>query len=551
MPIDEQPLNTNNGIDEQPFTPPTYGGELLRPLQRTGEEFLAGARQAFAPQYSSENPSAVERYVTTPASQLMGALRMAVAPITGLMQEPTERAARSVGQTLGIPDPLNEIIARTAGLGAGAMAPQGLVTAPLRLAQRGLQMFTNPARAAITSAEELSTANQVRNLASEMAGQQAQQASSRIAQREVGGLITSPLAQSVRAPQTTEQAFSFMQQLPEQAPQIAVPGLAKAANKITQRFENTIESLTPRGAKTAEQLAGEITPGAAAAAAGNISPMPGVPPLAQMTPQQQAIWGPIVNDLSKATSGKLDLPTLQNVQQGIGLLTRNTDPRTAGFAKHLYRNLMDDVRTASATSPEAAQFYQATRVARQNFAAEDLADIITKNGTTIDSFGRLTVKPGSILKAIQKNDLLKDLPPEEAKRVSDALENAFHAQRNVRAAGAATRAESVAPVPPHGGAQGMLHGAMSVKGVLAGLGSAALAEFLGTGIPHYYAFAAGNMSAAALPRAIFRAAMTPQGRALLNILYRDVPPTVIGPGAQTAVTALTNFLHAQDAQGGQ
>lgn len=571
-------------------TASNIGRELLRPFKSTGNEIVQGFNQAFRPTYDQPNmfdrgvgaitgglvsPEMSQKAISTPVSQITGLLRM-LFPVVGAVANEADVGVNRAARFAGAPDQVADVAGKTAGLGAGFAAP---TTGPISLVQQLGQMLTRGGMAPIRAAEATNatnaglnvgvdarnaaqqsdfldalsretaaaqdtaqvnrTANMRNAAAREAALRDVSTAEGRVAQMQ-GPNVMSPAAARLRNPLTNEQAYGFMNEPTTVMPTIPLTHLEGAADNILAKLKGTPKALQPTKAKNvAEQL---TTPDAVGEAFGD------------MTPQQQRAWSAIKDQLQQSKqSGGLALDKVDEIANGLGQLTHSPDPRTSGLAKKMYKEMFNDIREAAKTDPVAAQYVAANRIARQNLAARDIADIVTFNGTKIDKLGRLTVDPGAILKAVQKNELLADLPPEQAREFVDTLDAVFRARSRVPAEQSvlpeivpATKVrkpptmEKSLPTNGEPSAPGGHVPYHSPKRLAMGLAGAS--AFHAMGLPAYSGGLVGYAMAANYPRLIFTAARTRAGRQMLETLYKDMPPRV---GDTAKFFALSNFLKSQ------
>lgn len=616
LPLDTSVIDRSDDLPYEPeqaktprgLRPTSLGEEVVRPFTTVGREIFEGGKAAFAPEYSKPNafdrlmaqtafgaPRAAElsqKYISTPASQVMGLLR-------ALGSVPT-----AVGEELGI---LNQRLRSGMGLeqnpegdrlleltGAAA-TPSSLATLPIKAATAATRATFRPAQRAIQTAEregvEASITNVSRardvetaaakatqetveaeasrlakvaaaeakrqaayaNLAKSTA--QLDQATAKVAQRQ-GLTVTSPFGASLAAPITNEQAFSFLKALrPGAVPSIKLSNLQKSAEDIVEQFEGIPKPLAGgKAVKTAQALSGTD----------EAVEMLGGVPVADLTSAQKSAWAPLLETIKSHNDiGGLALDKLQQFKQSIGELTRITGSATLG--RRLYRGLMDDLREAAKTNPGARQALQANTIASQNLAAADIADAVTFNGTLVDKFGRLRIQPNTIRKKLEADELLKQLPKAKQDEVVSTLEEIFRANVQVEQAQAVAKQadagvkaassirtphgprtkqvpldlpEIISPKSPRGG--------FVVRTIGRGVGAATGGTIgAATGVPYggyagaYAGAKMGAEAANALPQMIFQAALKPGGREFLKTLFADLPPMA---GDLGKLAAIQNFL---------
>jgi len=607
---------------EQPVSealkPTTFLNEATRPLRTVGEQIYQGGKAAFAPQYTEPNtidkligslglisPEQSQKYISTPASQLMGLVQMLGAVPTAVGKEvgiATDRASNMLG--------LPESPTRTSSMNVlgAALTPAGIANAPLNVARSIIRAPFGAATNAITRSEAASAGNQALNASRQaeyeaalgsQAGQlpiatataegkataltAAQQArmnaeiqlrqataqldnvTNRIAQRQ-GIAVTSPFQQTLAAPVTNEQAYSFLKAVrPEAIPSIKLTKLEAKAQEILHDFENVPKALQPsKVVKTAEQLLPEE--------AGMTETLGGVPTdLNSLTDLQKQAFAPLLKTIQAHNAvGGIALDKMQPFKEAMGQLTQATGARKLG--SQLYRSFMDDLRTAAETSPAAAQALRANTVAAQNFAARDIADAVTYSGSLVDKAGRIQIKPGSLMKAVSRDELLSGLPPAKQKEFADTIEEVFRANRNIEQATSASK-EATARVkelskpgmrmknpellpeivsPSHFKKLAMKEnvGVRRLIGSAAGATGGAMAAH-GFGLPPFMGYASGSAIgygvANKLAQGIFEATLRPGGSPFVRALFRDMPPMA---SDVAKLAAITNFLASQQGQEG-
>lgn len=527
------------------------GQQLMRPVQTLGRELLEGGQQALSYNPPSQG-SFVNKLVQGPLPQnpvtdavgaginsLLGVGRVLGAPVTAMAEE-VGKGYGEIAGALGAPEGMRQGVELAGQLAGGLAAPQSLTTAMPKALQAGGRLAMRPAVKALQEAEARQLAAMSKNKAALDAHQEAikaweakrqmgldtqmaNQAARAAALRRVSESEQELLAATQRAgaPTTTEAAYEFMNRTTP-LPQIPVPGLNKAAQAIVDQLEDVPSALQPaKVGKVAEALEGTKSVG---------------PDLAGMTASQKSLWGEFLSKLkSDVSTEPPTLDKLQQIQQGIGRMTRSTDPRVAGAARHLYEQTMRDVEAAAKTIPEARQYLQATAIARQNYAAEELADFMTAMGTRVSKTGQLLIQPEKLAQALRKGGF-NGLRPEAKTEIESTLAQVFDLRKGIP--------EVVKP--PRVGTQpkapNLLPEELDIKkrGWTSGLGAQLVGAgvMIAAGIPWYIA----KPVAIGYPRLIFRTALYPKGRALLRTLYADLPPSL---GDTAKMSAIANFLRSQ------
>ena len=449
---------------EQPSMMDQLGSEIARPFRVMGRELAAGGKAAFAPEYNSANPSSFEKYVTTPGSQLLGAARMLGAPVTAFMVDPAERGIRAVGETLGLPEALTEVLSRTAGLGAGVVAPSSLANAIPRTLQKAGQMLAAPAKAVFETQRTNDMNQGINSLrhalveggaapvdrttamaaaeAKRVAAQQELMSATaqldnitgQIAQRQ-GIQIVSPFAKSLAAPVTDQQAYSFLKAVkPESMPSVRLNNLQSKAQEIIDRMSGVPKPIQP--SKTVATAKALIPEDASQQMVGGTNVN-----LADLSDLQKQAYAPLLKLIeSHNKAGGIALDKLQDFKTAMGTLTQATNSNASGLNRQLYRSFMDDIRETAKTSPAAQQFLIANTRSAQNHAAEDIANAISMHGTQRGSMGELVLKPGALSKAVDKDELLKGLPADKRQRFIDTIEDVFRVNKRVDRAETALKA---------------------------------------------------------------------------------------------------------------
>jgi hypothetical protein len=585
-------------------------GNLMGEVGRVGKNYLGemweGAKGAFAPKYSEPNmfdrgvgavlgdgaADASQKYISTPVSQIASLMR-AIFPMVGTGMEEARVGGDRLTRSLGGSDNAGKVVGDSMAAGAGMVMPTS--GGPLNLAAQLIKKLgaggIKPVRAAEAEGqmnvhrnafidqrndeamsgwldqisgqtsraqargEEVVQGNRMAQSQSaerQAALQRQQQAEGRIASYDPAtGRTTSPAADKLRNPVSNEEAYSFMNAPEFKPPTIPLTKLEGMASEITAQFEGVPKSLSPsKTGKVAEELTAADPTGGA---------------WGQMEPAQRQQWAAIREKLQTSkSSGGMTLDKVHEMIKGLGELTHAPDPRTSGLAKKMYRETWDDVRNAAyemdstgrvlkVKDQAAHQLVEANKIASQNLAARDIADKILFNGSKVDKLGRLQVDPGAILRAVQKDNLLAQIPAVERAEFIDTLNQVFRVRREVPAEtavrpeiikatkiGKGPKLESRLPetVAPQQPSTAISHwNPLRLAAGAVGHGGAAMG-----GIPGYLGAMGGYAAAAAYPRLIFSAAMTKPGRAFLNTLYKDAPPML---GETAKMTAISNFLIAQ------
>jgi hypothetical protein len=588
--------------------PTTAMEELTRPLRTIGREIYEGGKAAFAPKYSEPNwfdrlmaqtaggaPAAAEasqKYISTPASQVMGLLRALVGGVPAAGGEELGILNQRLRSGMGLEqNPEGDLLMNLVG---AAATPTSAVNLPLRAATSLTRSTLRPAMRSITQAETQGAENVMRNVrtareaetamaekitttgkaeterAAAIAAAEAKRveaynhlaqataqldiATAQVARRQ-GIAVTSPFGASLAAPVTNEQAYSFLKALkPGAIPSIPLTNLQKTAEEIIEQFEGIPKPLIPsKGVKTARELTGEdIT-----------TQLLGGIQVDDLTVAQKSAYAPLLETIKQHNNlGGLAIDKLQQFKQSIGELTKVTGSATLG--RRLYRGLMDDLREAAKTNPGAAQALRANTIAGQNLAARDIADAVTYNGTLVDKFGRLRIQSNTLRKKLDTDELLQQLPEAKRKEVVDTLEEIFRANKRIETAegGVATAEagvkaatklrvpknivakqpadlpEIISPIAPKAGFVSRTLG----RGIGAATGGTLGAM---TGVPYggyagaYAGAKLGAQGADQLPQLIFQAALKPGGREFLKTMFADMPP-MLGDIGKAA--AISNFL---------
>lgn len=487
---------------------PSVMGDLGHYAGKVGSEVAEGLTQAFAPKYSEPNkfdqlmaktafgaPSAAEfsqKYISTPASQVVGAARAIGAPITGLLAEPARVGVTRVGQTVGAPEAVTDVAANTASGVMGLLAPQGLANVipnAFKSMARGIASAGKP----IVQAEKTAARNQALNMGREaeflddfsnrtaasqraaqdaesplwgarMANEQARQqyakavaereaalssvgkAESQVAKLTPDGQVQSPLAEGVRATPQGANVYEKFNRIKNDV-NIELPGVSSKLDQLSQRFggAGVAESLKPRSISRATDELADATGGAGGPLMIGRRTF-SEEDLARMNPNAVAQirqgfsemqTDPALRQLHSAVQsggGKMSLADVQTNMQGLGQLTKSTDSRIRSAAKDLYWKFIDDLDKAG---DPGKTLLAANATHRQNMAADDLAEVIASpRVTAIDELGNLVIKPQGLRNFLKQDTRKVELirgsfQGGELAKVNETLDAVFKARRGV------------------------------------------------------------------------------------------------------------------------
>ena len=491
LPLGVVELPATSGLwDQLKALPGAVGREALTAAKTTGSEFGTGLQRMFRPpQADSIGGSLAEG-----GDRILGLLQAIGAPVTGFVYDPLKRGVAGVSEQAGASPEVAQMLGETAGLAGSALAPSSLTNAIPRAIQGAAQLPFKPAQ---TILNRLDAAKQYLS-----------------APRRVNPSMTFREAyQPIDFPATP------MSSLPLAKTQEGIDDIINGMSRRTQgggrRFDlGDVEKLRD---------AGKITNPADLAyiqqqAQGAVRP----------TNAFEATVLKIQSDIASA-SGKLNPAEIQIQMHKLGPHLENY-----GLARNLYKQFILDLK--SSKLPEAQALLEANRVARQKFAAEELADVITMHGTHTDNQGFLRLSSGSAHDAIRRGKVdMEAFDSETRNEILSTLDQVFRASRGreigVQLSRTGEVVSSIRPEP-------------SVIAKHPWITAAATAPLLGPmlGIGRMATVEAAYLLGTFYPRLIARTAQSPQGRTFLKTLYADMPPKV---GDVAKFQALVQFMQSR------